>query len=129
MAGGNSPGCAATGFCSPLHLSPKLPQPLILPATVTGVVLRDNGASLVRADFADLSKEMEEWLERTLSASTAAASSKTFLASTAKAEIPAPMSARFRIKQTPTPADAFAAPKICKICTALPPRSALPPYS
>jgi len=49
-----------------LHISPKLPQPLILPATVTGVALQDNGASLVRAAFADLSEEMEEWLERTL---------------------------------------------------------------
>jgi len=49
-----------------LHLSPKLPQPLILPATVTGVALRDNGVSRVRADFADLSEEMKEWLERTL---------------------------------------------------------------
>lgn len=49
-----------------LHISPKLPQPLILPATVTGVALQDNGASRVRADFADLSEETEEWLARTL---------------------------------------------------------------
>lgn len=49
-----------------LHISPKLPQPLILPATVTGVALQDNGVSRVRADFAGLSEEMEEWLERTV---------------------------------------------------------------
>lgn len=49
-----------------LHISPKLPQPLILPATVTGVALQDNGASRVRADFAELSEEMAEWLERTI---------------------------------------------------------------
>lgn len=49
-----------------LHISPKLPQPLLLPVTVTAVALQDNGASRVRADFTGLSKEMEEWLERTL---------------------------------------------------------------
>jgi hypothetical protein len=49
-----------------LHISPKLPQALVLPALVTGVALQDHGASRVRADFADLSEEMEEWLARTL---------------------------------------------------------------
>lgn len=49
-----------------LHISPKLPQPLILPATVSSVVLQDDGLSRVRADFADLGEEMEKWLARTL---------------------------------------------------------------
>lgn len=49
-----------------LHISPKLPHALILPATVTGVEPQDNGASRVQAEFADLSEEMEDWLERTL---------------------------------------------------------------
>lgn len=49
-----------------LHISPKLPQPLVLPATVTAVTLQDNASSKVRADFTELSEEMEEWLARTL---------------------------------------------------------------
>ncbi|BCB27270.1 hypothetical protein SKTS_21560 [Sulfurimicrobium lacus] len=49
-----------------LHISPKLPQALMLPATVTGVELEANGISRVKANFADLSEDMEEWLERTL---------------------------------------------------------------
>jgi hypothetical protein len=49
-----------------LYISPKLPQPLMLPAKVTGVALQDNGVSRVRADFVGLSEEMEDWLARTL---------------------------------------------------------------
>ena len=48
-----------------LHLSPKLPQPLLLPATVAGVARQENGAN-IRAKFIALNQEMEEWLERTL---------------------------------------------------------------
>jgi hypothetical protein len=48
-----------------LHLSPKLPQPLRLPATVDAVTRLENGAS-IRAKFSALNQDMEEWLERTL---------------------------------------------------------------
>ena len=48
-----------------LHLSPKLPQPLLLPAAVTQLESMENG-SRVRAKFTHLNQEMEEWLERTL---------------------------------------------------------------
>lgn len=48
-----------------LYLSPRLPQPLLLPATVAAVAHHENGAH-IRAKFIALDQEMEEWLERTL---------------------------------------------------------------
>lgn len=48
-----------------LHLSPRLPQALCMPATVVAVERLENGAR-VRADFSRLNKELDEWLERTL---------------------------------------------------------------
>lgn len=48
-----------------LHLSPKLPQPLLIPAIVTAVESLEHGAR-VRANFTHLNQEMEDWLERTL---------------------------------------------------------------
>lgn len=48
-----------------LHLSPKLPQPLLIPATVAAVTHRENGAR-VQAKFTHMNPDMEEWLERTL---------------------------------------------------------------
>lgn len=48
-----------------LHLSPRLPQALHIPATVAAVEQLENGAR-VRANFTHLSQEVEEWLERTL---------------------------------------------------------------
>ncbi len=48
-----------------LYLSPRLPQPLLLPATVVAVEHQENGAH-VRSKFIALDQEMEEWLERTL---------------------------------------------------------------
>lgn len=48
-----------------LHISPKLPQALTLPARVGAVEERGQGV-WVRADFTGLNGEMAEWLERTL---------------------------------------------------------------
>ncbi len=48
-----------------LHLSPRLPQPLLVPATVTMLQSMENGTR-VQAKFTHLNQEMEEWLERTL---------------------------------------------------------------
>jgi hypothetical protein len=48
-----------------LHLSPKLPQALRIPATVAAVERLENGAR-VHANFTHLSPEVEDWLERTL---------------------------------------------------------------
>jgi hypothetical protein len=48
-----------------LHLSPHLPQALLIPATVRTVERLDNCARM-KADFTHLSQELEEWLERTL---------------------------------------------------------------
>lgn len=48
-----------------LHLSPRLPQALHIPATVTAVERLENGAR-VSANFTPLNQEAEEWLERTL---------------------------------------------------------------
>lgn len=48
-----------------LHLSPKLPQPLLIPATVAALENTESGTR-VRAGFAHLNQEMEDWLERTL---------------------------------------------------------------
>ncbi len=48
-----------------LHISPKLPQPLTLPASVTATEVREQGIR-VTADFIHLNEELAEWLERTL---------------------------------------------------------------
>lgn len=48
-----------------LHISPKLPQALALPAAVAAVEAAGKGFR-VRADFTRLNEEMVEWLERTL---------------------------------------------------------------
>lgn len=48
-----------------LHLSPILPQALLIPATVAAVEHLESGPR-VRANFTHLNQEMEEWLERTL---------------------------------------------------------------
>lgn len=48
-----------------LHLSPKLPQPLVLPARVSAVEAAAGGFR-TRADFTRLNEELAEWLERTL---------------------------------------------------------------
>jgi hypothetical protein len=48
-----------------LHISPKLPQALMLPARVGAVEEREQGVR-VRAEFTGLNEEMAEWLERTL---------------------------------------------------------------
>lgn len=48
-----------------LHLSPRLPQALHIPAAVAAVERMENGAR-VSANFTHLSQEVEEWLERTL---------------------------------------------------------------
>ncbi|MDP2962242.1 MAG: PilZ domain-containing protein [Sulfurimicrobium sp.] len=48
-----------------LHLSPILPQALLLPATVSSVEHLET-ATRVRADFTHLNQELEEWMERTL---------------------------------------------------------------
>lgn len=48
-----------------LHLSPKLPQAVHIPATVAVVEGLEHG-SRIRADFDLLGQEMAEWLERTL---------------------------------------------------------------
>lgn len=48
-----------------LHLSPRLPHALHIPATVAAVERLENGAR-VSANFTHLSQEVEEWLERTL---------------------------------------------------------------
>lgn len=48
-----------------LHISPKLPQALALPARVVAVEAGAQGFR-VRADFTRLNEEMENWLERTL---------------------------------------------------------------
>lgn len=48
-----------------LHISPKLPQPLTLPARVTATEQRDQGTR-VKADFIQLNEELADWLERTL---------------------------------------------------------------
>lgn len=62
--GANAPEPAQLILVS-LHLSPKLPQALLIPATVTAVELLENGAR-VSAKLTHLSQEAEEWLERTL---------------------------------------------------------------
>lgn len=49
-----------------LHLSPKLPQALLLPATVATVECSANGSTTVMAKFSHLNQEAEDWLERTL---------------------------------------------------------------
>ncbi|MBZ0105506.1 MAG: PilZ domain-containing protein [Sulfuricella denitrificans] len=48
-----------------LYLSPKLPQPLLLPATVSEVE-KMGGRARVKAKFMHLNQEVEDWLERTL---------------------------------------------------------------
>lgn len=48
-----------------LHISPKLPQPLTLPARVTATERREQGTR-VKADFIHLNEELADWLERTL---------------------------------------------------------------
>lgn len=62
--GGNAPETGQPILLS-LHLSPKLPQPLVLPARVAAVEATANGIR-VRADFIRLNEELAEWLERTL---------------------------------------------------------------
>lgn len=48
-----------------LYLSPKLTQPLLLPARVAWT-REANGGFRVHADFFELTAETQEWLERTL---------------------------------------------------------------
>lgn len=48
-----------------LYLSPKLPQPLCIPATVVALD-KTNTSTRVQAKFTHLNQEMEDWLERTL---------------------------------------------------------------
>lgn len=48
-----------------VHLSDKLPQPLMLPATITGIVGAANGME-VTATFVEPDEELTEWLERTI---------------------------------------------------------------
>lgn len=48
-----------------LHLSPRLPQPLLIPAAIAAVERLETGLR-VRAKFTALNQELEEWLERTL---------------------------------------------------------------
>lgn len=48
-----------------LHVSPKLPHALTLPAQVIAVEPRDGGVR-IRANFTHLNQEVEEWLERTV---------------------------------------------------------------
>jgi hypothetical protein len=47
------------------YISPKLPQPLILPARVTAVRPEGDGAR-VYATFTHLSEEVQDWLSRTV---------------------------------------------------------------
>ncbi len=48
-----------------LHISPKLPHALTLPAQVSTVDPREGGVR-IRAHFTHLNQEVEEWLERTV---------------------------------------------------------------
>lgn len=48
-----------------LYLSPKLPQPLMLPVTVISVTPSD-GAFRIHAKLTHMNEEMLDWLERTL---------------------------------------------------------------
>lgn len=48
-----------------LHLSPKLPQPVLVPASVVNLESMAD-CTRVRAKFTHLNQEVEEWLERTL---------------------------------------------------------------
>lgn len=48
-----------------VHLSEKLPEPLILPATITEITSAANGVE-VTATFVEPDEELTEWLERTI---------------------------------------------------------------
>lgn len=60
----NPPNSQETVVLS-VHLSDRLPEPLVLPATITDITSAANGVE-VTATFVEPDEELTEWLERTI---------------------------------------------------------------
>ncbi|PHV13110.1 PilZ domain-containing protein [Chitinimonas sp. BJB300] len=49
-----------------LYLSPRIPQPLLLPASLTDVQAKEGGSCLVQAKFELGDIELQDWLDKTI---------------------------------------------------------------
>ncbi|MGQ5522962.1 PilZ domain-containing protein [Chitinimonas sp. PSY-7] len=63
-----SPGKLSSGQHGTLalYLSPRIPQPLLLPASLTDVQQKDDGSWLVQARFELGDLELQDWLDKTI---------------------------------------------------------------